>query len=371
MSFRIVPWAVALPLCFACSADPEPAAFVPATGACTTAATADAPVGEAGPYHAGYRTFPLTYTLPGTEQPRTVTVNVWYPTQTEPAEGTRYLDFWRDRDVAVDAPPAAPLDGCGYPVLVYSHGHMGFAGTGAHLGRYFASHGWVTIAPDHTDNTLYDTDDPRPTRVYYARSFDLSRALDAVRDLPAGDPLHGRIAADRVVMAGHSFGTFTAWASAGAAFDVDALRADCPAPSGVCAEADLAVFEDGLGDDRIVAAVPMAGSYQRAWFGDGYASVAIPILQMTGGNDPVGAAEAWDWMRGIDLTWVEIADACHESFAMGVCDTLDVTEGFRIVDTYALAFARYHLLGDRDAAVAGIVAGTTSVSPLVTYRSLP
>ena len=49
---------------------------------------------------------------------------------------------------------AAPADGKGYPVHVYSHGSSGFPATSFRMARYFASHGWLYVAPTHVGNTL-------------------------------------------------------------------------------------------------------------------------------------------------------------------------------------------------------------------------
>ena len=39
--------------------------------------------------------------------------------------------------------------------------------------RYFASHGWIAIAPNHTNNLLADHVDPLPTEHFIHRSLDL------------------------------------------------------------------------------------------------------------------------------------------------------------------------------------------------------
>jgi hypothetical protein len=97
--------------------------------------------------------------------------------------------------------------------------------------------------------------------------------------------------------------------------------------------------------------------------------VKIPLLQMTGTADKVDAAEVWDLTASVQLSWIELEGACHESFALGTaCATLPTDEGYGIVDTYAMAFARYHVLGDRSAKVSGIVDGSQSVSQRVTFR---
>jgi predicted dienelactone hydrolase len=209
--------------------------------------------------------------------------------------------------------------------------------------------------------------------MYYLRSLDMSQSIDAMSKFTAPDPLAGKIATDKVLLVGHSFGTHTVWGSAGATFDVEGIRNGChpggSVPSGVCTEAELAEFAKGVRDERIVAGIPMAGSLKTDWFGaHGQDTVKIPLLQMTGSDNDVGAGPQWDTLKGVDISWIDILGGCHETFNLGSCATLDMQVGYSIVDTYALAFARYHVLGDRDATVTGIVDGSVTVSPLVTYK---
>ena len=147
------------------------------------------------------------------------------------------------------------------------------------------------------------------------------------------------------------------WATAGATFDA------CDE----CTEADKAVLAAGVGDPRVVAAILMAGSINRDWFGPtGHESVQIPLLSMSGSADPVGADVQFDTTAGVDLTWIDIAGACHQSFGLGDCATLDTAEGFRIVGAWALAFGRRHVLADES--VQALLSGTAPVSPKVTVK---
>jgi predicted dienelactone hydrolase len=355
--------ALALATLAACSAAPPPT-----PGRCTVAATAPGSPTEPGPFLVGYRKFATTYQPPGQLAPRTVTVNVWYPSELGDGVDAEYLGLTKDPRAAVDATPAAPLDACGFPVMAYSHGYAGFAGGGARLLRHFVSHGWVAIGPDHTGNTLIDTVNPTPTALFYERALDVSAALDAVAALGADDPLGGKVATDRVLLAGHSFGSTTAWSIAGARFDTALIRERC-VEEGTCTEGELAAFEAGVRDPRVVASMPLAGDLRRSWFGPtGHETVKIPVFAMTGGNDKVGLEAQWDTLVGLDLSWVELAGGCHETFNLGVCETLDPDEGTRLVGAYALAFGRRVVLGDAGAEVVGIVDGTRVISDKVTFR---
>ncbi len=321
-----------------------------------------------GPFRVGYRVLMHTYTPRGASTPRTVPVHVWYPTHVADGPRPTYGRIWRDNEAVVDAAPAPPAHRGGYPLHVYSHGDRSFGGTSPFLVRYFASHGWVTVAPDHVGNTLADTPDPRPLPIHHLRGQDIRAAIDFVAALPQGDPLAGRVVTSRAVLSGHSFGTHTVWSVAGATFDVERIRPRCTAAVR-CSDADLEVFRMGLGDARVVAGIPMAGSISRDFFGpEGHRSVRIPLLAMSGTADPVGADAQFMSSTGVDLTWIDVRGGCHQYFALGGCD--DIPDSFQdsILSVMAIAFARRHVLMDADATVRGVLDNTIALSDRVTYR---
>jgi predicted dienelactone hydrolase len=330
----------------------------------------DWPVGGSGPFLAGYRRWERTYRGPGDEADRTIGINVWYPTTEANDEHPNYLGLglFRDPDVYVDAPLAAPVHAGRFPVIVYSHGSQGQAGTASDLMRHFASHGWVAVAPDHTGNLFNDNLDPRPLAMYAWRPLDVSQALDALRELDASDPLSGKVSLDRVVMAGHSFGVYSTWGVAGATYDMAQVSSRCEAGEFAdCTPERLAGFEAGFGDPRIIAAIPMGGSIGRDWFGaSGHSTVTIPILAMSSSNETDQTRDQFETTAGIDMTWVDIAGGCHETFALGFCATFNRDRGYRVVNTYAMAFARHWLLDDSGETTLSILAGTTPVDEAVT-----
>lgn len=326
----------------------------------------DFDVREPGPFRTGYRVLETTYADPSTGTDRTIPVHVWYPTNDTEGPAAPYLGgLFPDEDAFVDAEAAPPVDGVAYPTIVYSHGHQGFAGTSGFLMRAFASHGWVAIAPDHIGDLLTNSTTSGTLAHYAQRPRDITAALDAVEALPAEDPL----AAARVeqsVVVGHSRGCTTVWATLGATFDLDNLASSWPDEI----EATRALFQGGFRDDRLVAGVLLACSLRAGLYGDtGYRSIDVPVLAMTGSNDgPEGAQEQWDLMVELTFTWVELAGGCHQTFALGACDTLDVDLGFRIVSTWVRAFARRHLLSDDGATTTAILDGSEPTSATATVH---
>lgn len=327
-------------------------------------------VKEAGPYSCGHRILEASYTPPAGLPERTVPVHIWYPSEAKEGDSPRYAGIFVD-PVALEGVPLAPSPWKdGMPVLVHSHGHKGFAGNSHRLMCHFASHGWVAAAPDHVGNTLGDTPEPRPLALYLRRPLDLGATLDLLSALPAGDALAGQVDLSRVAMSGHSFGTYTAWAMAGATFDTAAIEAACAAGDVAdCTPALVAAFEGGLSDSRAKVVVPMAGG-KNAFFGDaGYDAAKVPVLLMTGSLDDVGAEVLFSEVSGVDLTWVDVEGGCHQLYGLGngvlgdeECATLPDEEGFSIVNPWVLAYARVHVLGDGSAEATGIVEGKESLS---------
>ncbi len=323
---------------------------------------------EAGPFEVGFRSWEHTYDAPGGYGPRTILLNVWFPSDEVGTLTPTYERIFRDDDVWRDVDPRPPVHDAGYPVHVYSHGHLGFGGSSADLMRYYASHGWVCIAPDHLGNTLFGALDPRPASIYFTRATDVSAALDALEALPDEDPL-SRAVTERVVLSGHSFGVHTTWAIAGAEFDNARARCDAgDLPSGECTEAEIEAMEAGLRDNRVAAVIPMAGSIDRGWFGPtGHNSVSVPILSLSGTADPVGADTQFAETSELRMTWVQVTGGCHQAFAIGGCDTISDEDAFHIVNSYAFAFGRHHVLGDVLPEELGVLDGSVGVSDLATF----
>jgi hypothetical protein len=352
-------------------------------GGTTTTTTPDAGldpttfgVTDAGPFSCGHRTLEVTYTPPAGQPARTIPVHLWYPSTSTDGEHARYRGLFLDEIAWEEGALAEPAWKEGYPVLLHSHGHQGFAGNSARLMCHFASHGWLAVAPEHVGNTLTDTPDPRPLALYYERPLDMRAALSLVEGMPAGDPLQGKADLGHLAVSGHSFGTYTAWALGGASFNLPNIQAKCDAGDpGMCDAAGLAVFETDLSEPRAKVIMPLAGGGSGFFSPGGYDSVEIPVLLMTGSLDDVGAQGFYDGLTSVDITWADVEGGCHQLYGLGntfygkdECKVLPDEEGFSIVNPYILAFARYHALGERGAEIVGLVEGKSGLSPRMAWH---
>lgn len=322
------------------------------------AATLPAP----GPHGVGYSETSLVYTpdVPDAA-PRTLRLALWYPTTATSGDLALYHGLWPSQ-VARDG---APVEEGAFPLVVFSHGHQGYAENSSFLMEHLASHGYVVAAPDHTGNTTFD-DPSRDVTIYALRPLDLSAVLDAV----LGDgvqPVAGHV--DRVVAAlGHSFGGYTMFALAGAAYDLDGIEATCAGgdPDELCDgldEAWLARFGEGFAEPRLPAFLAMAPGDEGRFGADGFGSIAAPLFHMSASLDNDAHNDlVWSYLAaggtGRRLR-LDLVDGGHQSFT----DYADVIEdvpldrerGFRLVDAYTLAWLR--AVGG-DAAVEPLLDGT-------------
>ena len=212
-----------------------------------------------------------------------------------PGAPVEYVDqTWhdgaRDRDVPVRMYyPGAVTQAL--PVIIFSHGLGGSREGYGYLGRHWASHNYIVVHPTHLGSDSGVLKSLRPFRSMKMvaadpinainRPKDVSLCIDRLTELNRTDKtFKGRIRLDRIGVAGHSFGGFTALASAGQTF----------------------VNTNGqsqLADPRISAAIAMSAPAKpntAAVLDQTYGSIKIPCFVMTGTLDdsPIGETKAAD-----------------------------------------------------------------------------
>jgi len=191
-----------------------------------------------------------------------------------------WVDRARNRPVPVRIYYPKTGDGP-FPVIIFSHGLGRTCEQYVYLGRHWASHGFVSVHPQHkgSDANVWRHAIIRPLALRRAAQNpknaldiapDISFVIDQLEKINREEPpLKGRLNTSRVGMAGHSFGAFATLAVAGRVF----------------------VGADGkkytLADDRVKAGIIMSCSAplrsQRRE--DSFAQIAIPCLHMTGTKD--------------------------------------------------------------------------------------
>jgi len=235
----------------------------------------------------------------------TLAVTAWYPSD-EPGDGqpVAYLGLfeggaYEGLSAACDSPR---------PVLVFSHGYGGIGVQSTFFMEHLASHGYVVAAPDHTFNTFLDNDDSKLPEVIVRRPVDIQDTFDwlVAQSADASSPLAGCVdEAGGYAVSGHSFGGYTAYATAGATVNL---------PTGGTGD---------LSDDRVWAALPMAPWDAGGTLTDGTADIAVPVMTLSGTLD---TTTDWPMVSGLHGALTvsprylgEFPEAGHYSFAPVAC----------------------------------------------------
>ncbi|WP_299871286.1 hypothetical protein [uncultured Sulfitobacter sp.] len=197
---------------------------------------------------------PLSVTDARTDRP--LDGFVWYPTaQTEGAEIHHGNAVWKGISAIADAPPMPGQR----PLVVLSHGMYGNAMNQSWLADGLVDAGFIVAAIHHPGTSTWMRDADQ-ARMLWDRPRDISRLIDHMLSDP---DLSAQVDADRIYMAGHSLGGFTAVALAGGRFDAAGYRAKCSSAVGelVCGvferwnvaqtPQDVAQMEQDLSDPRI------------------------------------------------------------------------------------------------------------------------
>lgn len=253
--------------------------------------------GDPGPYAVGRRTEQV---IDASREDRTLTVEVWYPAESEGAPTPYELIPGVGFDADLSTVDSAPSPEGPFPLVVFSHGSGGLRQQSASIVETIASHGFVVVSADHVGNTAIDRllgTETSSEVTARNRVFDVRLLIDEVE---AGRLADGLTDPDRIAVMGHSFGGFTALAAAGG-------------------------FEDIEPDPRIDAIVPLAPASSRIP-DEALASIEIPMLIVTGSDDQTTPVEDQS-TRPLELasgpaTLVEIDGGSHE-VVTNICDIVD------------------------------------------------
>lgn len=308
--------------------DGDVAADVNADGKATAADVSGSAAGgrnptQPGPYGVGVRrlTFVKESAFTPGEQ-RTLRVDIWYPGP--PGSGP----IPQMPGGQGNAPLAEGLSAL--PLLMFSHGSCGFPAQSIALTPYFASYGFIVVAPPHPGNMINEVltcgSQAAINRSFVERPQDVIFVLDEMLRLN-DDPesfFFGTIDPERIGMSGHSFGGLTT-------YRVTAM------------------------DARIVAGLALAPAFFR--IEDEVRAIDVPMMVQGGVLDSVTEFEE-DIRPSFELLrppryLVEIANTGHYAFN-DVClggpecaaGTLTQVEAALRVRRYAVPFLLHYVAGD-------------------------
>jgi predicted dienelactone hydrolase len=277
-----------------------------------------------GPFPVGLKT--LTLNDPAridekTGKPRALVCEIWYPAEQRYRDGPFFTydlkaealeqDLGDKKQTVLDTevPNIATLTirdaeidraRAPYPIVFFVHGAYGIRWQSIFYTIQLASHGYVVVAADHQNNTIWDMirdgyQDGAVTSSALIRLDDMKFLLDTFmdKDEEYGDFFFATIDKQRVGISGHSFGGWTATAM------------PCR-------------------DPRYKAVVPQSPViYLAAGVGCDLAQYPVPILVMHGNRDnTVPFKDTWcDFriMGGAERMLYELDRGGHFTFA-DICD---------------------------------------------------
>ncbi len=329
-----------------------------------------------GPYEAGVETF--EYVDP---RGKAMVLEVWYPARPEEgAEPEPYPLLPITREAYREAP--ADLRGAPYPLIAFSHGYSGIRYQSIFLTEVLAQHGFVVVAPDHPNNTLFDVDETMVGQVMAERPDDVRYAVDELLAMVDGghERLGGMVDPEAGYGAmGHSFGAITSMILAGAQLDGQSMVDYCATRGGwLCSlvdDVDPALLTTEIeGDERALWPVAMSPGLWYAFGSEGEGLAPVDEILMLGGT----LDDIFDYQEHIRPTYgfasgpkalgtlegaghFAFSDVCEVAYLfLPECEVdddgealegyLDIEQAHRITQVLVTAWARLHIAGDEDAA---------------------
>jgi predicted dienelactone hydrolase len=211
-----------------------------------------------------------------------------------------FNDTARNRRIPVDiySSAAATSD---KPAIVFSHGLGSVRTDLLYLAQHLASHGYVVVALEHPGSNATNTNAAiaGQSRLLAPQEFlnrpkDISFVLDELAKINQTDAnLRGKIASDRAMVIGYSFGGATALSLAGAELQLNNLRQRCQADlialslgEGIqCSAAGLPEERYQLRDPRIKRAISMNPTTSLLFGETGLSAIQIPTLIVAASAD--------------------------------------------------------------------------------------
>lgn len=242
----------------------------------------------------GRRTITL---IDGPRDGRVLGVDLWYPAAVSDADRSMYEVFPGIAFAAATAQHEAPARAGQFPLVLFSHGRTGMRIAYAMLCEALAARGAVVVSSDHPGDALTDWllgtyADDRTNEVNRVADahFLLHALLGGVDPVPVD--VANAIDHDQVVLAGHSYGAFTAFATAAGS--------------------------RGVEPHERVRAIMGFQAYTRTMSDGLLGRIAVPTLLIVSELDQVtppsiDAERPWALLRG-EPTWrLDLAGAGHQA----------------------------------------------------------
>jgi hypothetical protein len=233
-------------------------------------------------------------------------ISSWYPSSATTGDSTWYGwgTWWNEGDSLSDVAAACDEP---RPVIVHSHGNLSLSWEMYWLPEFLATHGWISVAPDHEGNTAYDNSASFEA-LYLRRPQDIQDTFNwlvAQSEDPASI-LYGCVDESAgYVVSGYSFGGYTAYATGGGLINAP----DAPASI-------------DLSDDRVTGVMTYVPWNAYGAMSEGTASIDVPVLTIGGRMDETVGTDYLDLHDPITATprlLGDFEDVGHLSFCPIYC----------------------------------------------------
>ncbi len=215
-------------------------------------------------------------------------------------------DDKRDRNLPVDI-YSSNIASVEKPVIVFSHGMGSVRNELRYLARHLASYGFVVAALEHPGSNEANTKAAiaGKTRLLKPQEFlerpqDISFVIDELEKLnkTADNSLQGKLATNKVMVVGYSFGGGTALSIAGARLQPESLRKRCTENLAIlsfgqglqCIAQELPENSYQLRDKRVKRIVALNPTSSLMFGETGLASVEVPTLVLASSADKTNPA---------------------------------------------------------------------------------
>lgn len=235
---------------------------------------------------------PLDATQPGSGEVEVINLNL----QDDKRDRTLPVDIYWSNTASVEK-----------PVIVFSHGMGSVRNELRYLAKHLASYGFVVAALEHPGSNEANTNAAiagksrllKPQE-FLERPQDISFVIDELEKInqTADNPLGGKLATDKVMVVGYSFGGGTALSIAGARLQPESLRKRCQGNLAIlsfgqglqCVGQELPEKSYQLRDERVKSIVALNPTSSLMFGETGLESVEVPTLVLASSADKTNPA---------------------------------------------------------------------------------
>ncbi len=197
--------------------------------------------------------------------------------------------------------PQLPESNTPLPLVVISHGLGSDRNTFGYFAKHLASHGFAVAVPEHPGSNSSQiqnllaglANDVTPPEEFIDRPLDITYLLDELAVI-----YEGKLNTEEVGIIGQSFGAYTALALAGGRLSFSQLKKECENLRESfnvslllqCLALESSETTTNLKDERIKSAIAINPLTSAIFGQEGMAQIDVPIMLVSGSDDPITPA---------------------------------------------------------------------------------